>query len=133
MGGPLGDFGPGLRELGITDAQREQIRGIMESHKAEFDAIGERGRTAHKGLADATEGATPGAVDEGLIRQRSAEVAAVMADGAVLRAKVHAEVFQVLTPEQQAKAKELRANMEKRMEERAQRRQERRGNRKGPA
>ena len=47
--------------------------------------------------------------DEAAIRLKSADVAAVEADGAVLRAKVHAEVWALLTPEQQQKAKTLQA------------------------
>ena len=48
------------------------------------------------------------------------------ADAAVLRAKVHAAVFQVLTPEQQEKAKALKAEREQRGAERRQQFQERR-------
>ena len=64
--------------------------------------------------------------DEAAIRARSADVAAIQADAAVLRARVHQEVFSLLTAEQQAKAKELKAQAEARMKERASRRRERR-------
>ena len=47
--------------------------------------------------------------DEGLVRAKAAELAAVEADLAVSRARIFADVFQILTPEQQAKAKELSA------------------------
>jgi len=66
-------------------------------------------------------------VDESAIRAMSAEVAAVQADAAVLRAKVHQEVFSLLTAEQQARAKELRAQAQTRMKERASRMRERGG------
>ena len=66
------------------------------------------------------------APDEAAIRAKSAEVAAVQADAAVLRARVHQEVLSLLTAEQQAKVKELRAQAETRMKERAERIQERR-------
>ncbi len=79
-------------------------------------------RTAQRALQDAVD-QTP--VNESLVRQRAADVAAVQADGAVLRARVHAEVFQVLTPEQQQKAKDLRAQRQQRMEQRMQRFQQR--------
>ena len=40
MRGPGGPGGivPGLRALDLTDAQREQLKATMESHKAEFEA-----------------------------------------------------------------------------------------------
>jgi len=125
-GGPmglLGDFGRGLRALELTDAQREQIRGIAKARETEFRATGDRLRTARQGV-DAL--ITADTVDEAAIRAKSGELAAVEADAAVLRAKVHQEVWSVLTDEQQAKAKELRAQRETRMKERAEKRQERR-------
>ncbi len=108
-------FGPELRGLDLTDAQRDQIRTLMRSHDAELRALAERGFTAQRALQAAVTAET---VDEAAIRQASAGVAAVEADGAVLRARIHAEVFQVLTPEQQQKARDRRTQMQQRMEER---------------
>jgi protein CpxP len=124
-GGPGGPGGAGLplRELELTDAQREQVKGIFDSHKDEFQAIGERLKTARQAQMAAVQ-AQP--LDEASIRAKSADLAAVEADATVLRAKVHAAVFQVLTPEQQEKAKALQAEREKRGAEMRQRFQERR-------
>jgi Spy/CpxP family protein refolding chaperone len=120
-GGP-GDIGLPLRELELTDAQREQVRTVMQSNQAAFKEISDRMRTARAAL-DAV--VTADTVDEASIRAKSAEVAAVEADGAVLRAKVHQEVFGLLTAEQQAKAKELRAQRQQKMQQRADRIRER--------
>jgi periplasmic protein CpxP/Spy len=124
-GGPGGPGGPGfpLRQLDLTDAQREQVKAIFDSHKDEFQAIGERMKTARQAQQAAIE-TQP--LDEAAIRAKSTDLAAVAADAAVLRAKVHAAVFQVLTPEQQEKAKALKAEREKRGAEMRQRFQERR-------
>jgi protein CpxP len=112
-GGPggLGRGGPGgplaglpMRELNLTEAQREQVRQIVESHQAETRAVGERAMAARQALHAAT---TAPAFDEALVRAKAAELAAVEADFAVARARMFADVYQVLTPEQQAKAKEL--------------------------
>jgi protein CpxP len=102
QGRPLG--GLPLRELNLTEAQREQVRAIVEPQQAETRAIGERAMAARDALHAATMSAS---FDEGLVRARAAELAAVEADMAVARARVFADVFQILTPEQQAKAKEL--------------------------
>lgn len=121
-GGPFGPIALPLRQLDLSDAQREQVRTAMQSHQAAFKEIGDRLRTAHDGLETAVTAET---VDEAAIRARSAEVAAVQADAAVLRARVHQEIFSLLTAEQQAKAKELRAQAENRIKNRASRGRER--------
>jgi protein CpxP len=100
--GPLG--GLPLRELNLTEAQREQVRVIVEQQAAQTRAIGERAGAAREALHAAT---TSASFDEGLVRARAAELAAVEADMAVARARIFADVFQILTPEQQAKAKEV--------------------------
>jgi protein CpxP len=121
-GGPLGDLGFALRQLELTDTQREQVRGVMQSHESELRELGERLRTTREALDAAISADT---VDESTIRAKSAEWAAVEADGAVLRARVRQEVFNMLTPEQQAKAKELKAQMQQRMKQRGDRIRER--------
>jgi protein CpxP len=114
-GGPLGDIGVPLRALDLTDAQREQVRGVMQAHQAAFKEIGDRMRTARQALDAAVTGDT---LDETAVRAKSADVAAVEADAAVLRARVHQEVFSLLTSEQQTKARELRAQAAERMKQR---------------
>jgi len=101
----------GLRQLGLSDEQRQEVRRIMELHKAERQAIGERLREARRAQSEAIM-AVP--VDESAVRARSAELAKVETDAAVLRARMHAEVYNVLSPEQQEKAKALRAEREAR-------------------
>jgi Spy/CpxP family protein refolding chaperone len=112
-GGPGGPFdsaqgrplaGLPLRELNLTDAQREQVRQVVDSRQQETRAMGERAMAAREALRAAT---TSPSFDEGLVRAKAAEVAAIDADMAVARARIFADVFQILTPEQQAKVKEL--------------------------
>ena len=92
-----------LGRLDSTDLQREQVGTVMQSHGAELKALVDRAFAAHEAL-HAAIGADP--IDEGTIRARSGDVAAVQADMAVARARIRAEVFQVLTPEQRAKARD---------------------------
>ena len=87
------------REIALTDAQRDQIKAIAESHKDEWKGLADRERTTHMALMAAV---TTEPLDEALIRQKSSEVAAVDADMAVARARTHAEVFKILTAEQKA-------------------------------
>src|SRR5262245_53092588 len=64
-GGPGGGPGLPLRELELTDAQREQVKAIFDSHKDEFQAIGDRLKAAHESEAAAVD-AQP--LDEAAIR-----------------------------------------------------------------
>jgi Spy/CpxP family protein refolding chaperone len=113
-GGPLGFLGPGARELNLTDAQREQIRTAVQAHQEELQATGAKMATARKALDDAI---TAEQFDENAIRARANEVAAIEADAAVLRARVHQAAWSVLTPEQKQKAAELKGQMEQRMKD----------------
>ena len=123
MGG-RGGFGlPGLRQLDLSDAQKEQIRNIAESHREESRQIAERTRTARRALNQASEGTV---VNETDIRAKASDLATAIADGTIHRAKVNAEILNVLTAEQQEKLKALRAQMQERMKNRAAERQQRR-------
>lgn len=130
--GPMGRGGPGgpmglgdplamIRMLGsrigLTDAQKDQIKGIVDSRRDELKALGDRARTAHEALREAV---MADVVNESLIRQRSADAAAVDADMAVAHARVYAEVFQLLTADQKAQVKAFQGEMKERMKERAQ-------------
>jgi len=123
-GGLMGPMGPmmgrgglmGLRmafgQLGLTDAQQDQIKKILESHKEEAQAFAKEAQPAHEALRTAVENN-----DVGAIQAASTGLASVIAKGAVMRAKVHAEVFGVLTDEQKAKAKELRDRADQRLKQ----------------
>lgn len=109
-GGPQGrmgmGFGPGFRQLDLTDDQKAQVKAIAESHQAEFKAVGEKMRAARQGMRALVEADT---LDEAAVRAKSIEVAAAEADAAILNAKVRTQTLQVLTAEQIAKHKELQA------------------------
>ena len=118
--GPRLDFG--LRGIELTDAQREQVRSIAESHQAEFEEAGRKLREAHRAFAAATQASS---VDEAAVRARSTALASAMADEALLRAKVRSEVHRVLTTEQQQQLRQRREAIEKRLQDRQQRLPER--------
>jgi protein CpxP len=107
--GRLGGPGPGLplRELNLTDAQQQQIRGVEQSHRDANKALEDRLRTATDAQRKAIE-TEP--VNENLIRSTTQALADVEADAAIARAHLRSEIFSLLTPEQQTKAKELEAS-----------------------
>jgi len=129
--GPMGPGGPLMRgrgalglgialgQLGVTAEQRQAIRKIVESHNGELQALREQALPIRRAQREATR-----ANDEAAIRDASTQLGAILTDMAVLRAKIRAEVFGVLTPEQQEKARQLRENAEQRMEQRMEQRRQ---------
>jgi Spy/CpxP family protein refolding chaperone len=139
-GGPMGRRGPGgpggpgfalapmmLERLNLTTDQRDRVRQIMDSHRDEQRALGDRAMKAHQALNDAIIGT----FDESAIRARSADVAVIDADMAVAQARVYGEVVQILTSEQQQQLKQLQADMKARAEQMREQRQQG-GGRGGP-
>ena len=122
-GGPVGALLPPLRRLDLSDEQREQVRAaIGEGREAARTNFREM-RAAREALAEAVASAT---VDEERIRSLAAELGRLTGDAAVRRAQVHAAVWRILTPEQQARAEEIEAEREERRSARRERMQERR-------
>jgi protein CpxP len=99
------------RQLGLSDGQKQQIRGIVQSHRDEWKALAERARAARQAV---NQSVTADNVDEAAIRNSSAQLAAVQADVAVARAHARAEIWNVLTPDQQSKAATLKADRRRR-------------------
>ena len=102
---PFMRFSRMARQLGLSDAQKQEIRSIAQSHRVEWRGLAERAKTARQSLRQAE---TAAVVNDAAIREQASQLAAVQADMAVARAHAHAEFWKVLTPEQRAKAESLR-------------------------
>ena len=115
-GGPGGGPGMGMRGPGpmlglpvadLSDDQKQQVKSILDSHRDQMQQNAEKMRGLQEAMRTLVEADT---IDESAIRAKSAEIASAEADALILQAKMRAEVFQILTPEQQQKAKEMQAN-----------------------
>src|SRR6185369_12358661 len=84
-------------ELDITDAQKEQIKTILQSHKAEIAQVAKPLVDKKRALRDAVMADAP---DEKAIRAASDDLAHSIGDAAVLASKIKQEVAVVLTPDQ---------------------------------
>ena len=102
-----------LAALNLSDAQREQVRTILQGHREEGHALTQRGEAAMQALRKVTEGT----IDEGAAAQQGQALGAVIAEEAVLRSRVRAEILAILTPEQQAEAAKIQADREARMKQ----------------
>ena len=125
--GPFGPGGPGgrgfaagfaLGQLDLSDAQKQQIRDITKRHRDQTQPIVQRLMTAMEAQRAAIE-AVP--VNEPAVRSAAQDVAAAQADMAVEQARLHSDIFGVLTVEQQTKAKQLEAQAQAKAREQRQR------------
>jgi Spy/CpxP family protein refolding chaperone len=128
-GGPRGrgpGFGPGaglaLRSLDLTEAQQEQVRQLTQQNRDQMRALMDRMRAAQDARRQAVE-ATP--FNESQVREAMKDVAEVEADLAVAEARLQADVYALLTADQQQRLQKLRADREVRAKERAQEQQQR--------
>ena len=105
------DMRGGLRGLDLTEAQREQVRGIFKEQAPAMRERMEIARKAHQELRAAS--LAPG-FDSARARELADTAAKALADAAVLRAEAMSKVVALLTPEQRAKLDERRAKREER-------------------
>ena len=121
-----GGFGGGgrggmLRQLDLTDAQRDQVRSVREQHRDA--ALAEQLKAAREALDEAV---TVEVVNESTIRGLAANVALLEAEALVQRTHANAAMLQVLTPDQRAELRQLQAEARERFGERMRQRRERR-------
>ncbi len=107
-----------LGQLDLGDAQKQQIRDIAQRHREQTRGLAERMQQAMGAQRAAIEKVP---VNEALVRSAVQDLAAVEADMAVEQARLHSDIFLVLTIEQQEKAKQLEAQGQARARERRQR------------
>jgi Spy/CpxP family protein refolding chaperone len=107
-GGPGHGHGFGFmeRELNLTDAQKAQIKTIMQSNKASMKVVATQMAQNRAAMLAATAN---GAFDQAKIQALAGQQAQLEAAMIVNRESVKHQIYtQVLTPDQQAKAEQLR-------------------------
>lgn len=92
-------------EIGLTEDQKSQIKGILEANKPEAEALRAEMRTTMKALDEAI---TSGA-DNDTIAELAIDAHGLRADVRALKREVRKEIGGVLTPEQKAQLKQMRA------------------------
>src|SRR5215471_4356762 len=109
--GPHGRFGHHegwmlrhmTKELNLTEAQQTQIKGILAAEKSKIQPLMKQ---LHDNRIAANSNFT-GNFDEAQVRAQANQQAQIMSDLMVERAREKSQIYAVLTPEQQAKAKQL--------------------------
>jgi periplasmic protein CpxP/Spy len=98
--------------LDLTDAQRTQMKAVMHKEHATMKPLMQQVHQMDQQLKQYVEGT----YDEAKVQALVAQQAQTMVQLKVQETRVHNELYQVLTPDQQAKMKEFEANREARMQ-----------------
>lgn len=126
--GPDGPLMPGVlgpdkmmrmvRELDLTPEQRTKARGLMDASRPKMDELDGQIRAQKSKLRDAD----PGAKDyDTLVATSAKRIGELTAQRVQQQAQLQRQVWQLLTPEQRAKAETKRAEAKKRRAEQADR------------
>jgi len=98
--------------LSLTDTQQKQIKETMTREHATMKPLMEQLHQTHQQLHQYETGT----FDEPKVRALAVQQSQTEAELTVQKTRIHNELFQMLTPEQQTKMKEFLAKHEARME-----------------
>jgi Spy/CpxP family protein refolding chaperone len=122
---PMHDHGFGMGEhmlgffadrLNLTDAQQAQIKSTMQKEHPVLKPLFQQSHQIELQLRQYAEGS----YDETKVRALATQKAQVEAELSVQETRIHNELFQILTADQQTKLKEMEATHEARMQSHAQ-------------
>jgi protein CpxP len=102
-----------FKELNLSDAQHEQIKALIQK---EHPAMKPLMMQLH-GLQQQLKPYSEGTYDEAKVQAIVAQQAQTLVQMKVQETRIRSEVYQLLTPEQQTKLKEIEANHEARMQQ----------------
>jgi protein CpxP len=97
--------------LGLSDAQQTQAKSIMQKEHAALKPLLQQLHQTEQQLRQYEEGT----YDEAKVRALAAQQSQTQIELTVQKTRIHSELFQLLTPDQQAKMKQFEANREARM------------------
>ena len=100
------------KQLDLTDAQRTQMKGVMQKEHATMRPLMQQVHQLDQQLRQYVEGA----YDETKVQALVSQQAQTLVQAKVQETRIHNELYQLLTPDQQAKLRELEANHEARMQ-----------------
>jgi Spy/CpxP family protein refolding chaperone len=113
MGHMLGFY---AKELDVTDAQRTQMKSVLQKEHATMHPLMEQMRQLDSQLKQYEEGTYDAVKVQALVAQQSQTLVQLKVE----ESRIHNELYQLLTPDQQAKLKEIEANREARMQQHTQ-------------
>jgi Spy/CpxP family protein refolding chaperone len=97
--------------LNLSDAQQAQAKAIMEKEHATLRPLVQQLHQTEQQLRQYEQGT----YDEAKVRALAAQESQAQIELTVQKTRIHSELFQLLTPDQQTKMKQFEANREARM------------------
>jgi Spy/CpxP family protein refolding chaperone len=97
------------RWLALSDLQEIEVKRVVRSHGEEILSQVKSQLAVRKALGEVI---MAGAVNERIIRERAETLGRVEAEGALLRAQIHSEIWPILNDEQRAKVASFPQMME---------------------
>ena len=101
------------KQLDVTDAQKTQMKAVLQKEHATMKPLMQQVHQMDGQLKQYVEGTYDEAKVQALVSQQAQTLVQVK----VQETRIHNELYQMLTPEQQAKLKEIEANHEARMQQ----------------
>jgi protein CpxP len=98
--------------LNLTDDQKTQMKGVMQKEHPAMKPLFQQSHQIDQQLRQYVEGP----YDEAKVRTLATQKAQVEIEMTVAQTRIHNEMFQLLTPDQQTKMKEFEARHENRMQ-----------------
>jgi Spy/CpxP family protein refolding chaperone len=105
----MGFFG---KALNLTDEQKAQMKTIMQKEHPAMKPLFQQQRQIDQQLRQYVQGP----YDEAKVRALATQKAQVQVELTVAQTRIHNQMYQLLTPDQQSKLKEMQANHEARMQ-----------------
>jgi Spy/CpxP family protein refolding chaperone len=102
-----------IKALGITQDQQAQMKSTLQQEHATLKPLMQQIHQLDKQLKPYTEGTYDGAKVQSLVTAQSQ----ALVQFKVEETRIHNELYQMLTSDQQAKLKEIEANREARMKQ----------------
>ena len=99
--------------LNLNEGQQAQTKDILAKEKPTLDSLSQQMKQGHEALKQLE---TSGTFDEAKVRALATQEAQTNVELTVQHARIHNELFQMLTPDQQAKMKEFEVRREARMQ-----------------
>ena len=101
------------KQLNLTDEQKTQMKAVMQKESPNMKPLYQQSRQINQQLRQYVEGP----YDEAKVRALATQKAQVEVELTVAQTRIHNEMYQLLTADQQAKLKEIEANRAARMQQ----------------
>lgn len=116
LGGPM--MWHLAQKLNITEDQKTQMKAVLQKERPTVEPLMQQQHQIDSQLRQYVEGT----FDQAKVQVLAAQKAQIQAQLTVQQTRIHNELYQLLTPDQQSQLKQLEAQHEQRMQQRMQER-----------